>query len=113
MVFKKPDQKNFVLFVVCSSVTIGLVLLGWFFSFRDTWRALHFSLDGIERVSEIKNDIQKIGSDFKDEAQTPANEIGNIILENANELREEHEKQEAAKQQVGELMKKELLESEQ
>lgn len=113
MASKKPDKKTFIIFVAASVVTFGLVFLGWFFSFRQQWRNFRLPFDKIEKVVELKTEIQEIGNDFKEGVEEPANEIGNSIIDTTNEVREQAEAEAAAKAKLGELMKEELLNQEQ
>lgn len=109
MEIKKDDSKKKVLFVICSTVTIGLVLVGWFFSFRDNWRGLNFSFTGFQKASELKDGVQNITTDFKDNIQPTTNEINTGLQETTDALRESYEQQETIKNVVGENMKNNLV----
>ncbi|HBR80222.1 MAG: hypothetical protein UX09_C0035G0009 [Candidatus Uhrbacteria bacterium GW2011_GWE2_45_35] len=108
MAVKKSDQKTFFLFVSASVITIGLVFLGWFFSFRDQWQSFNFSIVNFEKIDAVKNSVQDITGDFKENIQEPTSQIGNSIVDTANEIRQEAEAREAAEKLLGELVKEEI-----
>lgn len=105
---KKNEAKNKTLFVVCSALTFGFVLIGWFFSFRDTWRDWSFSFSGFEKAEEFKNGVGEISSGFQDNIQTATGDVGADLQEVSDALRESYEQQEQIKDVVGENMKNNL-----
>lgn len=74
MEIRKPDPRKKAQIIVLTVLTFTLVLIGWFFSFRDNLRQLNFSY-GFSRLKEVKNSVKEITSDFKDNVQEITPEV--------------------------------------
>lgn len=74
MEIKRPEPKKKIQIIVLTALTFTLVLIGWFFSFRDHLRQLDFSFS-FSRLKEVKNNIKEITSDFKDNMQEITPEV--------------------------------------
>lgn len=105
---KKNEAKNKTLFIICSVLTIGLVLTGWFFSFRDTWRGRNFSFTGFQKVGELKDGVKDISTEFKNNIESTTDGVGTGLQEATDALRESYEQQEQIKEVIGENMKNNL-----
>lgn len=102
-----PEKK--FLFVVLSVFTAVIVLTGWFFSFRDSWRAANLSLD-FSKVAEVKDGVSNIASDLKEGVQENTAILEPVIDETVEVLREKQAQEAAAKETIGEIMAEQLTE---
>ncbi|MFH1253037.1 MAG: hypothetical protein V1664_01750 [Candidatus Uhrbacteria bacterium] len=106
---KKPEvnPKKKIWFITLSSVTIVLVLVGWFFSFRDSWRAANLSFS-FSKLTEVKQGVGEITSEFKEKTQEDAAVLEPVIDQATEALREKQKQEAAAKEVIAEVMKENL-----
>jgi len=109
MEIKKTDPKTKAQFIIFSAVTVGIVLVGWLFSFRDLWQSSNVSFSsGFTKVAEVKNEVKSITSDFKENVQPTVSEVSEAVSATTETLKEGTAQREEALNVVGEMMKENL-----
>ena len=109
MRINKPPRDRQIIFYVSMTVTIGLVLGGWFFSLNKTWNNINLSSkNNFSQVADLSEGMQDIGSDFKNDLQEPADEIAPVLNETIQAVGEAAKQRNEASNLMGELMKENL-----
>jgi len=102
----EPGRKK--LFIVSVVFTIGLVSVGWFFSFKNYWQKLNPTNIDFSQAAQIKKDVQEVTADFKSDIQSTSSETVSTVQEVTKVVNEGAEQRKDAINIVSEKMKTEL-----